>query len=131
MAYLRFQLAVLLFVAGSALLSGCATAEYHPRMVAAETYTVNPPQAVFDSPPVVAGRQQRSSLAVDVPTNDQGQPWWTTRNDDRLAVRPGSSQVRVTRYQIHVRDRQYSYGDQVHNYYRREFHSHTAGQLVD
>lgn len=114
----------------AASLGGCATQRYDRQMVAAETYTINAPQTVFDSPQTIAARANRPPTAADVPTNDRGQPWWTTRNDDRLAVRPGSDEVDVTAYSVYVRDRQYWSGDHARNTYRREFRSATRGLLV-
>jgi len=110
----------------SLALGGCGVRYDRPR-VAAETYTVNAPHAVVDSPQVIAARANRPPTAADVPTNESGQPWWTTRNDDRLTVRPGSDEVDVTAYTIHIRDRQYWSGDHAHNTYRREFRSATRG----
>jgi len=108
------------------MLAGCST--YDPVVVRDETFTINPPHAVFDSGQVVQLRSRPSTTAAAVATNDQGQPWWSTRNDARLAVRPGANEVSYQSYHIYVRDRQYSHDGQVRNTYRREVRSFEYGQ---
>lgn len=122
----QFVLMNLLLAAATVMLAGCAT--YDRQVVRGETFTINAPHAVLDSPEVVRLRTERPPTASAVATNDRGEPWWATRNDDRLAVRPGANQVRYQAYQIHVRDRQYSHDGKINNTYRREVRSFEHGQ---
>lgn len=82
-----------------------------------ETYTVNPPQAVFDASSMHPnGEADEGRAARDRPSP----PWWVYRNDERLNVRRGAAQVAVTGYVVYTEDVQRSYDGEIRNRYRRE-----------
>ena len=114
-------------------LPACTTGTYDRAAIQAETFTIRPPHAVFDTPQVVAARRGPASgfnEAAPLVDRDQAEPWWATRNDDRLAVRVGSNQARYGGYEVYTRDRQYSWSGRIDNSYRREARSYTRGYLV-
>jgi len=111
------------------LVGGCATGRSVDRnrgTRAGETYTVNPPQAIFDA------------SAMRMPAEDERgggsagsmAPWYVDRNDGRLNVRPGGSRASVSRFVVVTRDQQRSHNGEIHNQYRREVRSVESGALV-
>jgi len=128
------------FVAASA--AGCQRAP-GPIMDAAamrgETYTVNPPQAVFDATSMHFGGgaadTARQQTAKGKPGAGAGRgrgetPWWVDRNDGRLNVRRGGNRSSVTDYVVHTEDRQRSFDGRIHNHYQRTRRSVEYGTLV-
>lgn len=99
----------------AASLAGCSSARYDAAVVGNETFTTNSPQVVLDAPPVVAHRVAKPSTAAN--------PWWMTRNDDRLNVRSGSNQARTGYVRYDIYDHQGGTDQAVYDHYRRRARS--------
>lgn len=109
------SLAMTAFVAG-----GCSAkpvvVHYRPA-IALETYSINPPHAVFDAP-----------TSSDVPTQPPAlQAWYASRNDVHLSHRPGATEARGSTYLIDIYDRQTTSHDNARDYYHRRTRSFQWG----
>jgi hypothetical protein len=85
-----------------------------------ETYSINAPQAVF---PVQIDRQTPTQSPV-------GQPWYVSRNNDRLSHRAGAATASNTDYVIDIYDRQHQHNGKVYNHYHRTHRSQTYGSFT-
>ena len=109
--------------------TGCANNVQRSAALSGETYTQYPPQAVLDTPELAAYQQRRAQWADEGRVTDE--PWWTSRNDERLNLRPGSNAASVTDSLIYVYDRQYSSGNHISNTYQRNSYSTTYGRITN
>lgn len=117
---------MLCLIVGSApALVGCAPAAYSPAAIQHETYTVNSPHVVLDTPPVLAHRLKQA----DSTGGTAGQPWWMTRNDGRLNIRPGSNVARYRLDVVEVRDYQRTSENDVNDFHRRRVTSVQIGPI--
>lgn len=118
------RLLLLSIVSVGLLAGGCAAPDAPaPAPARGGTYSVRPPHAVFDSPAMRQARAQRA-----VPTGQAA--WWTGRNNRRLNVRRGAATASTAAYVVETRDRQQSFGDHIHNVYRRIRRSVEIGGAV-
>jgi len=105
-------------------LGGCGQQRVYDRQVLArETFTVDSPYAVMDTPAVAAARADRQMLG-------QGPGWWTQRHNDRLSLREGPQPGEIVIYEVEVYDRQYSTDEHIHDSYRERTRSYRTGQYV-
>ncbi len=98
---------------------GCAGSQRMSDAARAQTYSVRPPQAVFDSQAMREARARGVARGQLASPGQAGRPWWASRNDGRLNVRPGAATVPARSSVTVTRDRQQSFGDRIHNVYRR------------
>ena len=148
-----------LVLGGAATLAGAGAGCEAPARRAAvspaamrETYTVNPPGLVFDTPAMQAAKAEATkrqvpgtrgaaavprSAAVPGPGAGPGsragagrQAWWRARNDAHLAVRAGHRAAEVTDYVVYRMDRQTIFDDRVHDHHHRVSYSRTTGRVV-
>lgn len=105
-------------VLSAVLLAGCQ-GTYDQAVLRGETFTVNSPYVVLDTPEVVKHRTTTTQVA------SAGQPWWMSRNDGRLNVRPGSNIAGYSENTVVTRDRQYSTDEHIHDSYRRDSWGYT------
>ncbi len=113
---MRAVLTILSILALAALLVGCQ-GTYDPAVLRGETFTINSPYVVLDSPELVKHRTTAVASAE--------QPWWMTRNDARLNVRPGSNIAGFSENTVVTRDRQYNTDESIHDSYRRDSWGYT------
>jgi len=102
-----------------------------------ETYTHRPPHAVLSYP--IPGRLLAEGRGETAGAEAEGrgegrqvysQPGWVSRNDERLAVRPGASAMSITEYIVETHDTQRSFGDDIHNFHQRRVRSLERGRLI-
>jgi len=78
--------------------AGC----YNRQLIVQETFTVNSPYAVMDSPRLAA-------MKAENPPPADADAWWFNRHDGRLGVgRPADGPAEIVAYEILMRDRQRS-----------------------
>lgn len=132
----------ILFFAGllAAALTGCQ--QRSPRVIdvaamRGETYTVNPPQAVFDPSSMHPGSAEasahasgRASGTAAIADRRRVERWWVDRNNARLNVRDSAGYRSVTDFQVYIEDRQRSFNGEIDNHYRRTRRSVEYGTLV-
>lgn len=135
----------LLLIAG-----GCASrvvvVHYDPAAVAGETFTVNPPQAVLGSTagphgegatrpnadaPARADTDALAEAGGGATPARQPEPWYLARNNERLGYRPNARSVSVSDYVIYIDDTQRSFGEHIHNHFRRSYRAAEYGTAVD
>lgn len=85
-----------------------------------ETYTIRSPALVLGG----AAEAQRRRLPY-------ARPWWHSRNNAHLNVRPDGNVRAPTAYQIRIRDQQRSFSGRIHNHYEREVRSIQRGWVID
>lgn len=121
---MRSALAVLVVVFG--LTAGCQqqgpVRAYDAQALRYESFTVNAPALVLDSPAQVAQRLDSGEL--------EEMPWWVSRNDSRLNVQGGEPRGEVVDYAITIDNRQRSFGDRHHDIHRRSAQSAVYGRIV-
>ena len=122
---MRRQIAILtLMLMGGACLGGCEKQiAYNQQTLEHETFTVNSPYAVLDTPPLASAAQDRVMLG-------QGPGAWYGRHDGRLAVGANQPKGEIVTYEIQVRDYQHSTEDRVHDHYQQTTRSYRVGQYV-
>ncbi len=120
---LRITMLVLASAVGT--LAGCAsTARYDHRALHGETFTVNSPQAVLDSPLVHQARQARTG-GFDPGTA----AWWDRRNDAYLNVRRNQPRGETVFYVIHTENRLQSFGNRTFDVHRQITYSSRYGRI--
>jgi len=122
---------ILGFAGVAMIMLGCAAGPETRRPMAGpgETYTLYPPHAVLDSRRVHDAR--RSTASSPDPSALAVHPWWETRNDHRLNIRPNGAAMSSTAYEIYIDDAQRSFGDEIFNRHRRIFRSVERGVSYD
>ena len=105
-----------------ASLTGCGSSPYDQAVLRGETFTINSPYVVLDTDELA---EKRAEL-----TTDGQRPWWMTRNDGKLNIRPHGNVASATTYVIRVDDYQHNTDERVHDSYRRHFQGYTYGQTA-
>ena len=105
-------------------LVGCVgQGAYDRHVLAGETFTINSPQVVVDSPLV-----QQARIAggrADLPDG----PWWADRNDSWLNVRRNEPRGETIHYVIHTEDRVQTFGNRTYDVHRQVMYSSRYGKI--
>ncbi len=104
-----------------AAVTGCSST-YDQAVLRGETFTINSPYVVLDTDELTEARANTKTPSSS--------PWWMTRNDHRLNIRPDGNAATATTYVIRVDDYQRHTDEKVHDYYRRHFQGYTYGQTA-
>lgn len=111
---------------------GCQSRVYDASVVARETYTVNSPYQVFNTPAVTQKLADQRAEHPDDPTQAHSalpeQTWYARRHDASLNVRQPQVTAEDSYFIIKTRDHYYSTPYGVFDYHRRHTRTGRRGE---